>query len=736
MLDELWEEDTVNLVEIVAFGGSGKSAVVNKWLSEISKSGYRGAENVYAWSFYWQSETVDVHSAGDYFIEHALEWFGDPEPTRGTHWSKAERLVDLVRQSRTLLILDGLESLQHAAGDKFGLIYNPAVSLLVKELASGIDGLCVITTRFSIPELSSFFDGRVCNHELPPLSSSASRQLLKHLGVVGSAGELDNVANSYSGHPLSLVLLAGYLATAFKGELTNFSAIRTSFGDKHKLGYLKKLMHDYLHWLADKPGLQVLRLLCLVGRSIALAEIVAISRREVIDGLTDNLQSLSDVEWNFVIRDLEDARLISLDSSGDESILDCHPLIRDYVEERLCLEMELAWVQGHALIFYFLLEQLSYSPSNIKDMDPFFRAVIHGVRAGEVEEAFNFYYIKIKNRQFSMLTEGSHYADQACIRSFFHREWDTPSRELNEQAQHYLSMSAATNLIYLGNINAAIGPSVKSISWFRQQGEHLQAALATGPLISMYIATGDLASASQLLDDVEQDVHGTGNGILQAMLLNFRAYILFLQGDNAQARTLFELADLELTRPKPGSHAEFPTISSYYCKFLLETGDLTKALERSLKTMAWRRSGSWQVAFDTTSLLASDILVLGLVFLQLGDKVNAKVQLQRQVEIFQSGCEWLYLPTGLNSRARFFAAVRDLNAAAKDLKQSLEISQRTGARFGEWEAHIDLAKLYVSDGCLEEAQESLTKAINMPGMNQYRFRDNEIRELKGRLAVH
>ncbi len=736
LLDELWDAAKVNVVEILAFGGSGKSALINKWLSELSKSGYRGAKNVYAWSFYWQSESVDVHSAGDYFVEHALEWFGDPEPGSGSHWSKAARLAALVRSSKTLLLLDGLETLQHAGADKFGMIDNPAVSLLIKELASDNHGLCVITSRLHVTDLESFLDGRVLSYEIPALDKQSSRRLLKHLGVVGASGELDKLASSYAGHPLSLVLLAGYLTTAHKGELSQFSTIKTSFADKHRLGYLKKLMHDYLHWLSEQPGIQVLRLLSLVGRSISISDLIALGREKAIVGLTDKLQTLSEVEWNFVIKDLKETRLVSLDSIEGDRLLDCHPLIRDYVDERLCLEMADVWIQGHAIIFNFLLQKLSYSPNNMMDLDPFFRTVIHGVRAGKIEEAFNFYYVKIKNRQFSMLTEGSHYADQACIRAFFDREWDKPVAQLSEDAQHYLSMSAATNLIYLGKIEQAIGPSIKSIEWFRQRGEHMHAALATGPLISMYIATGNLAAASALLDDVEQDVEGAQDPVLEAMLKNFRAYILFLEGDNEQAKALFEMAERELLKLIPESDVHYPTISSYYCRFLLETGELTMALERSLKTMAWRRSGSWQVAFDTTSLLASDVLVLGLVFLALGDKVNAKLQLDRQVEMFKTGCEWLYLPSGLNSRARFHAATANLEAALRDLQESLEISQRTGARFGEWEAHLDMAQLYACCDRHEDARTSLRNAANLQGMNRYKFRDKEILELSERLAIH
>lgn len=52
LLTELWHNPRMNLMQIVAFGGAGKTSLVNKWLSNLSKESYRGAENIYAWSFY------------------------------------------------------------------------------------------------------------------------------------------------------------------------------------------------------------------------------------------------------------------------------------------------------------------------------------------------------------------------------------------------------------------------------------------------------------------------------------------------------------------------------------------------------------------------------------------------------------------------------------------------------------------------------------------------------------
>ncbi|MGH9769549.1 MAG: toll/interleukin-1 receptor domain-containing protein, partial [Blastocatellia bacterium] len=145
ILDEAWESVATNVISFVAWGGVGKSTLVNKWLERLAKDYYRGARRVFAWSFYSQGTSERATSA-DLFINAALEWFGDENPTAGSPWDKGERLARLARQQKTLLILDGMEPLQSSFAHERGKIKDPALATLVSELARENDGLCVITT--------------------------------------------------------------------------------------------------------------------------------------------------------------------------------------------------------------------------------------------------------------------------------------------------------------------------------------------------------------------------------------------------------------------------------------------------------------------------------------------------------------------------------------------------------------------------------------------------------------
>jgi tetratricopeptide (TPR) repeat protein len=733
-LSEYWDIPQTNVVQVVAFGGAGKSALINRWLSDLGRKNYGSAQRIYAWSFYWQGDNTEPRSSGDYFIEHSLAWFGDEQPSVGSPWAKATRLANLIKSTKTLLILDGLEPLQHPPGEKFGQIENSAVALLIKELAAGNKGLCVITTRYPVAELHAFSDGRGQTISLPRLSTRDGVQLLVNVGINGRADELAAAVERYSGHALSLSLVSGFLSVVHDGNISQLSEMTSLFDAKHQQHQIRSIMQDYLLWLEGKAELQFLRLLSLLGRATSLKNLKTLFQYKKIDGVTDKLFASDKNEILYIIQELKDANLISKSRSGPQAILDCHPLVRDAVGDHLSRQQHEHWLGTHSLIFEWLQTCSPKSPQSMAEFEPLFRAVIYGVKSGRHLESFNLYYEDIKRRQFSIFAEGSHHADQDCLKSFFEVPWDLPIKSLPDEAQNYLLISVATNLIYLGDIQEAIRPSEKSIKWFANNQRYLEASIAAAPLLSMYIASGNLVEAEELIHETENVVLQSGSEVAIAMGKVFKAYLAHLRGETEFAKEYFIEADSVITNLSPHDDAQFPTISSYFCKFLLDIGDVAQSLSRSLQTFAWRNRKSWQVSVDTTSILASDILVLGLTFLAMGDKVNAKLQLDKQVDLFKRADEWLYLPTGLNGRAKYYLAVENFEAAIQDLEEALEISKRTGARFGEWETYLELAKVHVTMGDLERGREFLSKAQALPNMKNFKFRDQEIEWLEQELV--
>jgi len=126
-----WDDPAIHVVTLVAFGGVGKSALVSRWLDRRSVAGWPGVHRALDWSFYSQGTEERVTSA-DRFLDYALRFFGDPDPTAGSARDRGLRLAELVRREKTLLVLDGVEPLQHPPGPLAGRLKDPGLAALLK----------------------------------------------------------------------------------------------------------------------------------------------------------------------------------------------------------------------------------------------------------------------------------------------------------------------------------------------------------------------------------------------------------------------------------------------------------------------------------------------------------------------------------------------------------------------------------------------------------------------------
>ena len=87
VLRRSWESEQIRVLSVVAYGGTGKSSLVNAWLHEMEERDYGGAERVFAWSFYSQGTKENLVSA-DLFVSTALSWLGDESPPSLNLWAR------------------------------------------------------------------------------------------------------------------------------------------------------------------------------------------------------------------------------------------------------------------------------------------------------------------------------------------------------------------------------------------------------------------------------------------------------------------------------------------------------------------------------------------------------------------------------------------------------------------------------------------------------------------------
>jgi serine/threonine protein kinase/tetratricopeptide (TPR) repeat protein len=455
-LDRSWANKDVNVVTIVAWAGVGKSTLVNHWLRRMAAKNYRSAELVFGWSLYRQGSTGDTSSA-DEFLDTALDWFGDSDPRLGTAWEKGERLAKLVAHRRTLLILDGLESLQNPPGPQEGRVREPSLHAFLRELAAFNTGLCVITTRTPVADIADHEGASALRRDLEQLSSDAGAKLLRSLGVKGHEAELRCASEEFNGHCFALTLLGSYLTDAYNGDIRCRSEVSGHLSHDVRQGaHARKVMQSYQTWLGEGPELAVLRMLGLFDRPADEKALGALLKSPAIPGLTESLDDLRSTAWRTILAKLRRARLLAAEDPQNPGQLDTHPLVREYFGEQLRSEQTEAWKECNRRLFHYYRTLSPQLPNSFREMEPLFSAVICGCNAGLFREALHQVYIpRIQrgNTCFAANVLGARGPLLSVLVHFFeHGRWGSlvetavESQSLTAEDQLFILMQAAPYL--------------------------------------------------------------------------------------------------------------------------------------------------------------------------------------------------------------------------------------------------------------------------------------------------
>ena len=261
VLDDALADAGTHIVEFVAWGGVGKSALAVEWTARLAANDWPGIECYFDWSFYSQGTRDQSAVSADVFIAEALAFFGDPDPQAGAPHDRGDRLAELVARQPTVLILDGIEPLQYGTGPLKGQLKDPALLALLKGLARRpFSGLCVATTREELTDLKSWRDKTVAHNELQHLNETAGAALLHRSGATrrGAADiaedndELRVASREVKGHALTLSLLGGYLKLAHLGDIDRRDRVRFEKAAKTQGGHAFRVVAAYEHWFESE----------------------------------------------------------------------------------------------------------------------------------------------------------------------------------------------------------------------------------------------------------------------------------------------------------------------------------------------------------------------------------------------------------------------------------------------------------------------------------------------------
>jgi tetratricopeptide (TPR) repeat protein len=616
------ESPRPRVLTFFGLGGEGKTSLVAKWAAGLAGEDWTGCDGAFAWTFYSQGTRDQATASSDTFFKEALTFFGDPAMAVSAQnvFEKGRRLAQLVGERRALLILDGLEPLQYSPTSPMpGELKDQGIAALLKGLATTSQGVCVVTTRYSIPDLRAFKQSTAPEKALPRLSKDAGVALLRSFGVKGAQEEFEALVEDVKGHALTLNLLGSYLRDAHAGDIRKRDLVKLEEADAEEQGgHAFRVMDAYVRALEQEGteeteprtrtsvtsvcscskgqrALAILRLLGLFDRPATADCLEALWKAPAIAGLTEPLVGLTEAKRNITLSRLESAKLLTVnrDAAGRLLSLDAHPLVREYFARAVrspgfsrsgAAEVPKggatseAWRAAHRRLYEHLCTITKDKPQpTLEDLQPLYQAVAHGCQAGLQQETCEKVYLARILRgtgsrgYYSAFQIGAFGSDLGAIACFFETPWSRLAPSLKDSDQAWLLAVAAYDLHALGRLTEALGPSRTGLEMRIKEKSWENAAISASNLSGLELTLGEVAGA---MVDAEQSVaHAERRG--DADCENYirsrttHANALHQAGRRAEAQVRFREAETMQNQDQPAYPVLYSVQGFMYCDLLL-----------------------------------------------------------------------------------------------------------------------------------------------------------------------
>ena len=585
----------------------------------------------------------------------------------------------------------------------------------------------------------------------------------------GRESELRAAAEDFKRHALTLTLLGNFLRRAHGGDIRKRREIDLHRADEKQGGRAFHVIATYAHWLGEGPELAILRLLGLFDRPAEADVLKALRAVPPIPGLTEPLVGLSDEDWRLAIATLRDHGLLAAADAREPETLDAHPLVRACFAEELESHRSDAWQEGNRRLYEHLRQAAPDLPDTLEAMQPLYAAIIHGCRAGRLQEAMDEVYwrrILRGNEHFSLRKLGAFGSGLTALAGFFDRPWSQPSAHVTAADQAFILNEAAIVLRALGRLAEAIEPMKVSLEARIAQEKWKNAAIIGSNLSELTLTLGDVPRAMSFGEQSVELADRSGDAFQRIVNRTTWADALNQAGRWEESAAAFREAEAMHAERQP----EYPPLASQggfrYCDLLLGRSEpevgagldglagvgsrleeverfrqaCREVLERARQTLKYGKS--WYSLLST----ALDDLTLGRAHLGLAltapqpaatgeDRAaglaQAAEQLDQAVDGLRRASQEDDLPRGFLARATLRRFCSDFAGAAADLNEALEIAERGPMRLYECDAHLEWARLCRDQGDLAEARRHVARARELVNETGYGRREREVRWLEG-----
>jgi hypothetical protein len=714
-LDEAWTDPKINIISLIAEGGAGKSALVNEWLTRLHTDNYRGAEAVLGWSFYSQG-TKERATSAEEFLNWGIGELGIKIETTSTT-AKGEKIAEELARRRVLLVLDGVEPLQHGPGLQIGQLKDLGLRALLRRFAAtpALDGhgLIVLTSRLAVEDIKRWRDGSAPVIDVDRLSDAAGAALLRDNSVWGTDKELEATAHAFDGHPLALGLLASFLKETQTGDVRRRDHIRAYFADPDnpRHDHARRVMESYeREWLAGQPVLHaIMHIVGLFDRPASADCLKALRVKPTIEGLTDAIINLGDDEWERAVARLREVRLLAPPDATAPDALDAHPLVREWFGERLRQTNDAAWKAAHGRLYEHLRDRTHEGVTpTLEHLAPLYQAIAHGCRASRHKDALEEIYRericrRLPNGELQFYAHhnlGAISSNLSAISAFFEQPYVRPVATLSEADKTWIQAEAASGLRAQGRFAEALLALRSGLPILEARKDWANAAIRAGNLSQVELLAGEVAAAVTTAKRSVPYAERSGDKFSILVRQTVLADALHAAGQSQEASRLFADAEQQQKEQQPAYHFLYSLRGYQYCDLLLAVRRFTVTRDRANVILKWakRTKALLDIALGTLTLGRAHVgLALttdGAWAAARGDDIEAaRARLDEAVDGLRSAGTLHHIPRALVARAAFRRSVGDRVDALRDLDEVEEIAEPGPMRLFLCDMALERARL-------------------------------------------
>lgn len=507
--------------------------------------------------------------------------------------------------------------------------------------------------------------------------------------------------------------------------------------------------------LADEqqgPDRELLRCIGLFDRPAPWGALMALKEQAPpIPGLTEHLHQADDEALIEALARLAQWGLIDAELSRTTPDPDAHPLVRERFGADLERDDPSAYRAAHRALFdWFRGLPGQQRPEGLEALEPLYRAMGHGCRAGAYWTALDEVYwdrIRRGEQGYSGFQLGAWSSDLAALSGFFPGGWgEAPvtgegDEALTEANRSWLLGEVAFCLMSMGRMEEALGPRSMDRKMDKEAEDWNNYCISSNGLMDLLTPLGRWADAEttvrEALEVVERidDPNKRWQRTMGALAYLGRA--LHGLGRLDQALATFRRAEAVQSENMLETPWLYAPLGYDYAQLLLE---------RACRPATWREileRGRYalEIAEKYQHILsqALDHCTIGQALAALGETdgdAGAGLALDRAVTTMQRAGFILFQPIALLARAHHLRHLADPSPAWQDHAAALAIALRGNMRTYLAECALLAAHLHLDANQLPEAAAEHAKAARLIREDGYARRKVELQILHARLLHH